>query len=212
MAQLRAPRTAELILWRHGITAANLNGLIPGQLDMPLAQVGHVQARRAAEVLSEFEPWAVISSDLTRAADTAHHLAVRVGVSVELEPRLREAYLGSWQGLTRGAAQRAHPAEFAAWYDGEDVARGGGERAVDVAARATAAIHERLDSSLTPQRPVVAVTHAGTARAVICAFLRMPVGIWHRMVPMDNCAWSVLGRDHLGWQLHSHNVSSGKGD
>jgi probable phosphoglycerate mutase len=212
MARHRAAAPAELVLWRHGVTGANRAGEMAGQLDLPLIDAGHEQARRAAISLAKLSPRAIVSSDLSRAADTAGHLADLAGPPVELDWRLRETHLGAWQGLTREEAKLRYPDEFAAWFWGHDVVRGGGERARDVAARARAAIDERVRSPEPAGPPLVAVTHAGTARAVIGSLLDLPADRWRRITPLGNCAWSVLGRDHLGWQLLEHNVTSSHGE
>src|SRR6186997_3359447 len=64
-----------LIIWRHGETDHNANGIWQGQLDTALSDKGREQARTAAAELAGYRPSVIVSSDLERAADTARTLA-----------------------------------------------------------------------------------------------------------------------------------------
>ncbi|MER7168943.1 histidine phosphatase family protein, partial [Micromonospora sp. NPDC000207] len=59
-----------LIVWRHGNTEWNAAGRVQGQTDVPLNDRGRDQARAAAPLLAALRPDAIVSSDLSRAADT----------------------------------------------------------------------------------------------------------------------------------------------
>src|SRR3954466_5367741 len=85
---LTLPR--RVVLLRHGRTAHNATGRIQGQLDVSLDSVGRAQAAAVADVLAEASPYAVVSSDLSRARDTAVAVASRAGVALSLDERLRE--------------------------------------------------------------------------------------------------------------------------
>jgi broad specificity phosphatase PhoE len=205
MGQLRAPVPLEVIVLRHGRTAANHAGLIPGQLDVSLDPIGRSEAHRSARELAKVGIGTILASDLARAQDTAAAIGAATGLSWTSDRRLRETYLGNWQGLTREQARMAFPEEFQAWWAGHDVARGGGETEQAVGRRAAAAVRECLADA---RPPVLVVTHAGTARGLIGTLLDLPVEHWRRLAPLGNGAWSRLGRDHLGWQLLVHNETA----
>src|SRR5680860_682520 len=65
----RHPRgdTAELILVRHGQTEANINGLLVGQQDVLLTDLGLRQAEATAEAVAAQAPDAIAVSPLQRA-------------------------------------------------------------------------------------------------------------------------------------------------
>ena len=65
----------QLVLWRHGRTRWNAAGRAQGQTDIGLDDLGRAQSAAAAPVLASLEPTAIVSSDLSRAADTADALA-----------------------------------------------------------------------------------------------------------------------------------------
>ena len=89
-----------IVLWRHGQTEWNMAGRLQGQTDVPLDEVGREQARIAARLLQSLKPSVIVSSDLSRAVDTARALADLVGLDVLLDEGLRETFVGTWQGLT----------------------------------------------------------------------------------------------------------------
>ena len=84
-----------------------------GQLDVPLSEVGHGQARAVARALAGEAFSAVYSSDLARVRQTAEPLAGKLGASVELDPRLRERHYGVFQGLTYADAKIRIPEGYA---------------------------------------------------------------------------------------------------
>ena len=197
-----------LILLRHGRTAYNASRRFQGQLDQPLDDVGIEQAAAAAHVLAPLHPTALITSDLERAAATAAPLAAATGLPVREDARLREILLGEWQGLSIAEAGERFPAELAAWREGEDVRRGGGETYYEVGERAVACVEEAL-ASLSDGELLIAVTHGGTARAVIGSFVGMHHDRWSTLGPLGNCRFSFLVEAGArGWRLLMHNAGT----
>src|SRR5699024_4235706 len=76
------------------------------------------QAAAAAEVLSRVQPVQIISSDLSRAHDTARTLGELVGVPVRLDQRLRERSFGQWEGLTHPEIAEGWPEQYVEWESG----------------------------------------------------------------------------------------------
>jgi len=194
---------ADLVVWRHGRTEWNETGRFQGQLDPPLDPVGHGQARAAAAALAQLPPGAIISSDLDRAATTASYLAELTGLAVVPDPRLREIDVGAWGGLTRPAVEARYPDTFHAWLRGEDVHREGGESLSEVATRARAAVDQHLAAL---PRPLVVVTHGGTARALVLSLLGLPVTASQAFAAMGNARWAALEERRGAWRLTAYNV------
>lgn len=206
-----APAARRLVLWRHGRTEWNADGRFQGQLDPPLDTLGQRQVRVAARVLARMSPAAVVSSDLTRARDTAAALAQLAGVPLRLEPALREIHLGAWQGLSRAEARERFPAEYAEWQTGQDVRRGGGENYSEVGRRAADALLAAVEP-VAAGGVLVAVAHGGTIRSAIGTLLELDVLSWWRLAPLGNTRWSVLQENRRGWQLEEHNAGSPPGE
>ncbi len=201
LPRLAVPR---LLLWRHGRTEWNATGRFQGQLDPPLDEEGRNQAVLAAPHLVAAglppEDTVVVSSDLTRAAETAATLTALLGVSLRLDERLREHGMGSWEGLTRAEVSERFPEQYADWMGGRPVRGRGGEEPSAVADRALAALTD------LPEAPVaVVVTHGGTAGRLMEVLLGL--GPDHRRMfgPLANCAWSELVAQGGQWRLLRHN-------
>ena len=77
-----------LIMMRHGQTTYNAGRRMQGQLDTPLSDVGLAQAHAAADWLVDRDIVTIVSSDLSRARDTAEIIGEKLGLNVELDPRL----------------------------------------------------------------------------------------------------------------------------
>lgn len=189
---------------RHGRTADNVAGVIQGQLDTPLDEVGVGQAVSAARSLARLAPSVLLTSDLSRARDTAAAVASLTGLRPVPDPRLREFSLGTWEGLTSEQAREKHPDEHAIWLTGVDVRRGGGETRREAGERAVACLLEHLPS-VPAGGTLVAVTHGGTARAALGILLELPDACWTRLVSLGNTCWSTLVEADLGWRLEQHN-------
>lgn len=94
----------ELILLRHGETDWNSEGRIQGLSDIPLNDTGRAQAREAGRQLrvelTERAPLVVVSSDLSRAVETAQIIAEELGVGGPRRyPGLRERGYGEAEGV-----------------------------------------------------------------------------------------------------------------
>jgi len=156
-------------------------------------------------VLAAARPALLLSSDLVRARDTAAPLAALTGLPLQRDARLRELYLGAWQGLTTAQARERFPDEHEAWRTGRDVPRGGGETYQQAGERAAACVLEALPQ-VPPAGVLVAVTHGGTARAAVGALLEADPTAWWQFAALENCCWSVLVEHPRGWRLERHGV------
>ena len=196
-----------LILWRHGRTEWNAEGRFQGQLDPPLDDLGRRQAAAAAPHLIagglSAADTVVVSSDLIRAAETAATLSDLLGVPLQLDKRLREHGMGTWEGLTRSEVADRYPEQYADWLAGRPVRGRGGEEPEAVADRALAALVD-----LEPAATVVVVSHGGTAGRLIEHLLGLSPGHRRLLGPLGNCAWSELVAHESRWRLMRHNLTA----
>ena len=156
---------AKLLLIRHGETAWNAEHRIQGQLDIPLSPRGVLQSARLAECLAEEPIAAVYSSGQSRAWLTAVPLALRHGLDVIPEPRLRERCFGIFEGLTLDEIAVRHPAEFTKWRERDPAWRPeGGETGQQLIDRVLAAIAD-IGRRCAGQTAVL-VSHGGVLDVV----------------------------------------------
>ena len=191
-----------VVLLRHGRTEWNAQRRFQGQADPPLDDVGRAQAYSVAALVAALRPDVLITSDLTRAVQTAEIVSELAGATPALDARFRERGLGHWEGLTRDEVALAYPDEYADWLAGRDVSRRGGETREEVAARAAAAFAELPDVPTT-----LIVTHSATAMALTNSLLGIAQGL-HPLGPLANCHWSELANegDRTPWRLRGHNL------
>jgi probable phosphoglycerate mutase len=154
-----------LLLVRHGETDWNAEGRLQGQTDRPLSDFGRLQARELADELADEQLDAIYASDLARARETAEIVGERLGLSVALDPGLREKDWGTWEGLT--AVQRDR-VEFV----GEST-----EEHQERILRTLRRIAERHPSGAR----VLVVTHGGSMRRVQTATLGLALPV------VENC-------------------------
>jgi broad specificity phosphatase PhoE len=194
-----------LLVVRHGRTGYNAAHLIQGQLDVELDDTGRAQAAAVAARLVGYEPVAIVSSDLRRAADTAAPLAALTGLPIQADPRLRERSFGAWQGLHGSEIAERHPAEYARWRSGQEVDGCGVESTDELAKRAREALQDA--AALAPDGTVVVFSHGGTSRYGMAALFGWSGEVLHAFAPLGNCRWIELRRDReRGWQLRGYNL------
>jgi glucosyl-3-phosphoglycerate phosphatase len=199
-----------LVLWRHGQTEWNVDGRGQGHLDVPLDDVGRDQAKAAAARLASLRPTAIISSDLSRAYETASALAELTGLDVQRDPALREINLGQWQGLTRAEVDQRFADERRRMDAGEDIRRGvDGETMAEVADRAGAAIERAAKLAESDGGgTVILVGHGLSLRVGACHFLGIAARHWNVFGGLSNCAWIVLEEGRRGWRFTEWNAGT----
>jgi broad specificity phosphatase PhoE len=109
-----------LTLVRHGQTDWNLEGRIQGTTDIPLNDTGRRQAHEAATSLGarldRTAPLVVVSSDLSRARETAEIIAADLGADApRLYPQLRERGYGEGEGMPVAELRE----RFGEWHDAD---------------------------------------------------------------------------------------------
>ena len=198
--------TSRIVVVRHGRTAYNHEDRWQGQLDVPLDDVGRHQAALMAPEVGSMDPVAIVSSDLSRALETARAVAATTGLPVAEDKRLREINAGQWQGLTGAEVRARFPGETERIRAGEDIPRGiDGETWSELGQRVAAALAD-FASTLPAGGLGVAVTHGAAARAGVGVLLGLPFEHWRVLGGLGNCAWAVLEQQSFGWRLGGWNL------
>ncbi|NDC37147.1 MAG: histidine phosphatase family protein [Proteobacteria bacterium] len=96
-----AADTIELCLFRHGETDWNKGQRWQGSNDIPLNSTGRAQAATLQPVLAAFQPEVILSSDLSRAHETARLASLGLDIPIRISSALRECHFGVAEGLTR---------------------------------------------------------------------------------------------------------------
>jgi probable phosphoglycerate mutase len=137
-------------------------------------------------------PWVgVYASPQLRTRQTAEPLCARAGLSLALESGLREIAYGAWEGMLEREVKQQYPDAYVAWAaDPARVAPPGGETALEVAARASAALDAIRARHQAGQ--VLVVAHKATIRVLVCALLGIDVGRFRDRVAQPVGALTVF--------------------
>jgi alpha-ribazole phosphatase len=191
----------KLYLVRHGQTDHSRENAFCGALDAPLTADGHRMAEALAEHWGHLPLQAIYASNKTRAIHTATPIAKRLGLTVKVDADLREIEYGKWEGLGEEQVQGDQPGAFKAWQDHPDlISPPGGENAVQIAARANAAI-ARIRAAHS-DGAVMAVSHKATIRILVCSLLGIPVGEFRRRIAQPVAAVNVIEFKATGALVH----------
>ncbi|MCC4250160.1 MULTISPECIES: histidine phosphatase family protein [Microbacterium] len=184
-----------LTLVRHGETDWNAGRRIQGSTDIPLNDTGRAQAREVAAILAADlagRDVVVVSSDLSRAAETADTIADALGTVVTRRlPGLRERSYGDAEGMDDATFSATYGPWHAAEVPGAEAWPVVRERALAALAEVVAATPEGVD--------IVAVAHGALIREVI---MHATAGEFPRVGErLPNCSATVFRLDGEEWEM-----------
>jgi broad specificity phosphatase PhoE len=145
-----------LLLVRHGRTDVNARGLLQGRMDVPLDDVGMVQAAEVAKALAT--PDRVISSPLLRARATAEAF----GRPLEIDERWIELDYGELDGLPVASVGVE---VWRKWRADLGFVPPGGESIEAMAERVVAACEELVAAA--EEEDIVVVSHVSPIKAAV---------------------------------------------
>jgi probable phosphoglycerate mutase len=168
-----------VVLARHGRTDYHHGNRYAGSTDLPLDEVGRLQAERLKEWAEDFAPDALWSSPMLRARQTVAPTAEALGLEPVLDDRLREVDFGSAEGrrLSQLPPDVAKAFELdpvgAHFPDGEDPAA-----AADRVLEAFQQIGSQHQG-----RKVLVVAHNTLIRLLVCKVLGLELRDYRRLLP-----------------------------
>jgi len=197
--------TTRLLLVRHGQTEYNAEVRFMGQMDIPLDEIGRVQAQAVAERLSTERPASMYCSGLSRAFDTATAIqsAIPAHPEIRIDGRLTEGHFGEWQGKTYESLKVNDAARLSAWEaDRLGISPPGGESLAQIAERVGAAYTDICADN--PGKTVIIVAHGGSLQVLLTLALQIPLETYWKLW-VSNASVSELRIDEWGAILHLLN-------
>ena len=100
-----SPTETKKTIWliRHAQSVANRDRIIQGHLDTDLTDLGYEQARLTGLYFEEnkeaFQIKHIFASDLKRTQQTGKFISDNLGIPIQIDPSLREAFFGKWEGI-----------------------------------------------------------------------------------------------------------------
>lgn len=178
-------------LIRHAEAEGNYYRRIQGQWDGLITALGRKQIDALAERMKDIPFSAVYSSDLTRTQTTAGAILKYHDLPLHTDPRLREIYMGAWEGLSWGNAARDFPEAYAnfstdpgKWHvDGSESWEHLQNRLYN-AIREIAARHDG--------ETIAIVSHGTAIRALLCKLAGVPSSEIRTVAHGDNTCVTLL--------------------
>lgn len=196
----------KIYLIRHGETIWNATGRFQGQQDSPLNETGIRQAQALAKRLRNKPFFAIYSSDLGRAHQTAEILAEPHSQPVIPDERLRERRFGIFEGLTMTEAERDYPDIQQAFLGGGyNFIVPGGETNDEIIDRTVSCLNEL--ATRHPGERLLVVTHGG----IINRFTKYVLGIpqsQQRMFRVHNASVNKFVFENGNWEMHTFGDTS----
>ncbi|MDR1509055.1 MAG: histidine phosphatase family protein [Synergistaceae bacterium] len=184
----------QIFMLRHGKPEfPGIGPYIYGHTDYPLSELGKNQAHKIGTALRGIKMDRVISSDLSRAAETARIVAdLQCGrVCVEYDPEIREIYMGEWEGLTKDEIKENYVDIFRErGLDLEKVAAPGGETFFHASERGVRALKRIIEDSEECER-ILIVAHGAVMWGMISALFDIRLGDIFRF-GLDHCALHLV--------------------
>ena len=183
-----------LLLVRHGETQWNHLTKFQGQIDVPLNNVGKLQATKTGAFLQTLKIDFACSSPMKRARETAeiilqHHQ----NLELELLQDFKEINHGLWQGKTEAEIEQEYPGELQRWRTTPaEVQMPQGENLQQLWHRTYTCWLSIVETALKKQDSTgIIVAHGDINKALICHILGLlPEKFWS--FRYDNAALSVI--------------------
>lgn len=189
-------------LIRHGETDWNKLQKIQGHTDIPLNDMGLLQAQRVAKRLSSYAIHHICSSDLTRAKQTAEAIAkYHPNRSIAHFPELRERNFGQWEGHEMERIKRLNPEVQDV---GSLVEKYGIERLEDMQERAVKKLTELANAH--PEKHMAIVSHGGLINALLHKISEGEYGTGK--TKLANTSFNHISYENGQWIIHVVNDSS----
>ena len=188
----RVMSNVRFLLVRHGETTWNQENRWQGQADVPLSDIGRMQARLLAQRLRADgrQVHAIYSSDLSRAFETAEILSETLRLPTNPDRGWREMNIGVWSGLTTAEVIERHNIEWERLRAGEDLPRGGGETFAQFQSRLLHSAQQLAQRHAGEQ--VVIVTHGGAVRAFLLHCRNLPTSKFREIDKIGNTGVSEV--------------------
>jgi broad specificity phosphatase PhoE len=181
----------QIYMLRHGKPRfPDGRSYVYGWTDYPLSALGREQAKKIGAALSSVRFDRVISSDLSRAAETADIVAAfqpPPAREVERDPELREINMGEWDGKTVAEIKGNYADIFRErGLDLANVAAPGGETFACLREREMKAF-ERITRSSEKLSKILLVAHRACIWSIISGIFGIALGDIFRF-GLDHCA------------------------
>ena len=171
-----------IYLARHCKTQWNLENRVQGTKDVPLSDEGRVEAQANISKIQNLGIDRVVSSNLTRAHETARIYADQLAVTLLISPELRELDLGHWEGKTSDELLNDPTCLYRQWLeDPASVSVPGSSESVIVAQRRIVEAMKDIAFRYRDEK-VLVIAHKFIRAVLQCALLDVDLGHFRKHI------------------------------
>ena len=194
-------------LVRHGLTDWNAEKRMQGQTDVALNETGLYQADLVSTWIAE-QPvkfGVIYTSDLRRAAQTAHAIAERLHLAPIPAKALREIHCGAWEGFTGAEMDQRYPEEREKWRANRYSYRmPGGENVADVQARVSEFYWKMIKQH--EGQTILVVTHGLALLSLVAALQSVHIEeFWRQKTFIGNTSVTIVAHTNGRTEIERFN-------
>lgn len=186
-----------LIFIRHGETDWNVQKKIQGCTDIPLNEMGIIQAESLARQLEkeDLNVNKIYTSKLVRARKTAEIIGEILHVPYEAYEGLEEMNLGLWEGKTWADVPQLYPEEYEKWHDNRRYTKTPeGESYQEVLERVLVAIREIMEHETGD---IVIVTHSAIIMTIRSYIYDTPFHEMAKRYKLRNAGFAIMNEKEV---------------
>ena len=166
--------TTRLIIVRHAQSESNKAKFYAAATNVNLTEFGREQAEKTAAFLQAYHIDRAYSSPMVRVIQTAKPIIRDRGISLEIEPNLREINGGIWEGLSYQEIETCYHHERELWYnDFINCICPGGDSVYELYQRVKSAFEKIIEENRG--KTVLVASHATPIRLMLTRFLEKPI-------------------------------------
>lgn len=193
----------KIYLVRHGQTDWNKQLVFRGRKDIPLNEVGMMEANSIAQGLEEEKIDSIYTSPLKRAVQSAGPASKVSGIKIEQAADFIDINYGKWEGLSFTEVQNRYKEQYNLWENHpEKVEFPAGETLEEARHRSFMAFKNIIRNSL--HKSLLIVSHRVINKLLLCAILDLPNSYFWK-IRQDTACINVIECTHEMFILEKMN-------
>ena len=180
-----------LIFVRHAEAEGNLNRVFHGWTDSGITEKGHIQAKKAAQRLLDFNIDILYSSSMKRTVQTAQYIADIKNLPIIKTDKLKEINGGDWEGKRWDELPGLWPQQYDSWENRpHELIMPNGETMREFQKRLIDEVMYIIDNN--KGKDVCIVTHGTAIRSLMCCFFHYGLEEMVNIKWYDNTSISIV--------------------
>lgn len=184
-----------LYLVRHAEAIGNIKRIFHGWTDSQITEKGHIQAKRLADSLKDFEIDTIYSSSLRRTMQTAEYIAKEKKLSLILSDQLKEINGGDWENVNWDNIPEKWPQEYKTWDKTPHIHQmPNGESMCKFQKRIINEISIIINENLG--KKICILTHGTAIKTLICYFNNVGLEEMNNIIWHDNTSLTIVEKEN----------------